>query len=102
MGNRTERLREAQSQLDARPRPDPPMTRAGEGREAEDVPVMAWSRGADVLCLLLLLGLAIGGCSLIKSGMIKVGAGCLVVAALILVALIAHAATSGRRFGRPR
>ena len=60
-----------------------------------------WSRGADVLMLVLLLVLLTLAGGLAQAGMAVLALLLLGVAGSIFVALIIHAATAGRRFGKP-
>jgi hypothetical protein len=60
-----------------------------------------WSRGADVLVLILLLALLIVAGALAQAGMKVLALLIFGVVGSIFVALIIHAATAGRRFGKP-
>ena len=115
MGTRTERLREAQSELSRAGRP---AVREAERREPESEvqsqepetgrqerpagpSAWHWSRGADLLALLLLFGLLGVAGAAAAAGVTALAWLSIAAAALLVVALVVHAATAGRRFGRP-
>jgi len=69
------------------------------GRESK-TGAWRWSRGADVAALVLFLGVLGGGANLYVDGYVAWGVIAMASAGLLMVGLIVHAATSGRRFGR--
>ena len=97
MGNRRERMRAAGAEL--RSSQAGPVTGSGRYAGTEPRPsAWRWSRGADIGCIFLLVAMGIGGSVAITSGMNWLGYCLLGGAAVLVLALIIHAATAGRRF----
>ncbi len=131
MGTRTERQREAQARLDRAGKGQPERPPGSHGQADHDAPdrsptgpalpraveddqreagrqdheprpsAWQWSRGADILALLLLFALlGIAGAAS-AAGVTALAWLSIAAAAFLVVALVIHAATAGRRFGGP-
>lgn len=79
------------------------MMAAGRGQPVKNAPgpsAWRWSRGADVACLVLMMGLIAGAADAARDGATLRLWLCLGAVALLFSGLVIHAATAGRRFGR--